>query len=415
MHILFLSDNFPPETNAPASRLYEHASHWVRLGHQVTVITCAPNFPEGRIFPGYRNRWYAVEEMHGIRVVRVKTYITANKGFLKRTLDYMSFMVAGFCAGLLQKNVHVIVATSPQFFSTVGAWLLAVVRRKPFVFELRDLWPASIVTVGAMQESMLIRWLERLELFLYRQAAAVVAVTPAFKADLIRRGIPTDKITVVLNGVDQERYQPRPKNQELASRFGVEDKFVIGYLGTHGMAHALGRVLEAAELLREHRAIVFLFVGAGAERNRLVAIAESKQLPNVRFIPSQPKQLMPNVWSLCDIALIHLKNTPVFATVIPSKLFEAMGMGLPILLASPEGEASGIVRQTGAGVVVPPEQPTLLAEAVLKLYEHPEELVSLRRASYAAAPHFSRQEQAEKMLAVLQAVVGKEVICLSRE
>jgi len=413
--MLFLSDNFPPETNAPASRLYEHASHWVRLGHQVTVITCAPNFPEGKVFAGYRNRWYAVEEMQGIRVVRVKTFITANEGFLKRTLDYMSFMMAGFCAGLLQKHVHVIVATSPQFFSTAGAWLLAVVRRKPFVFELRDLWSASIVTVGAMQESMLIRWLERLELFLYRQAAAVVSVTPAFKADLIRRGIPADKITVVLNGVDQERYKPRPKDQELASRFGVEDKFVIGYLGTHGMAHALDRVLEAAELLREHRAIVFLFVGAGAERNRLIAIAESKQLQNVRFISSQPKQLMPNVWSLCDIALIHLKNMPVFATVIPSKLFEAMGMGLPILLASPEGEASGIVRQTGAGVVVPPEQPALLAEAVLKLYEHPEELASLRRASYAAAPHFSRKEQAEKMLAVLQAVVDKAVHCLSLE
>ena len=409
MHILFLSDNFPPETNAPASRLFEHASHWVRLGHQVTVITCAPNFPEGKVFPGYRNRWYAIEEMSGIRVVRVKTYITANEGFLKRTLDYMSFMVAGFCAGLLQKDMQVIVATSPQFFAAVGAWLLALVRRKPFVFELRDLWPASIVTVGAMRESRLIRCLERLELFLYRQAAAVVSVTQAFKADLIQRGIPADKITVVLNGVDRQRYQPRPKDAALAARFGVEGKFVIGYLGTHGMAHALDRVLEAAELLREHQEIVFLFVGAGAERNKLMAIAQSKQLPNVCFIPSQPKELMPNVWSLCDIALIHLKDTPVFGTVIPSKLFEAMGMGLPILLASPEGEASRIVCQTGAGVVVPPEQPALLAEAVLKLDEHPEEVASLRRASYAAAPHFSRTEQAEKMLAVLQAVAGKEV------
>lgn len=415
MHILFLSDNFPPETNAPATRLYEHAIHWVRLGHQVTVITCAPNFPEGKVFPGYHNRWYAVEEIEGIRVVRVKTYITANQGFLKRTLDYMSFMAAGFIAGLFQKDIHVIVATSPQFFSAVGAWLLAAVRGKPFVFELRDLWPASIVTVGAMKDSLSIRLLEKLELFLYRQAAAVVALTQAFKTNLIQRGIPGDKIAVVLNGVDLERYQPCPKDRALATRFGIEGKFVIGYLGTHGMSHGLERVLETAELLRQHETIVFLFAGSGAERNKLIEMAENKRLSNVRFIPPQPKNMMPQLWSLCDVALIHLKNTPIFATVIPSKLFEAMGMGLPILLALPEGEATGIVRRTGAGIVIPPEHPSLLATVVLGLYEHPEQVEILRRASYAAAPRFSRLEQAKKMLAVLQAVAGKEENYLGQE
>ena len=327
----------------------------------------------------------------------------------------MSFMVTGFIAGLFQKDIHVIAATSPQFFSAVGAWLLAAVRRKPFVFELRDLWPASIVTVGAMKDSLPIRLLEKLELFLYRQAAAVVALTPAFKTNLIQRGISGDKIVVVLNGVDLERYKPCPKNRELIARFSLEGKFVVGYFGTHGMSHGLERVLEAAELLREHEAIVFLFAGSGAERNKLIEIAENKRLSHVLFIPHQPKNKMPQLWSLCDVALIHLKNTPIFATVIPSKLFEAMGMGLPILLALPEGEATEIVSQTGAGVVVPPEHPSLLAATVLRLYEHPEQVENLRRASYAAASRFSRVEQAEKMLAVLQAVANKKENYLTQE
>jgi len=190
MRILFLSDNFPPESNAPATRLYEHAVHWVRAGHHVTVLTCAPNFPEGKVFPEYRNRWYVVEEVDGIRVVRVKTYITANEGFLKRTLDYMSFMVTAFIVGLFQKRPDVIVATSPQLFAALGAWMLAAVRRRPFIFELRDLWPASIVAVGALQNIRIVLWLEKLELFLYRQGTSVVSVTNAFKANLTERGRP---------------------------------------------------------------------------------------------------------------------------------------------------------------------------------------------------------------------------------
>jgi len=406
MHILFLSDNFPPETNAPASRLYEHASHWVRLDHQVTVITCAPNFPQGKLFPGYKNRWYMMEYVNNIRVIRVKTYITANEGFLKRTLDYMSFMISGFFAGLFQRNIDVVIATSPQFFAAVGGWLLAAVRRKPFIFEVRDLWPASIVTVGAMQDGFAIRLLEKLELFLYRRATAIITVTHSFKADLIERGISGDKISVVLNGVDSEHYIPQPKNHELLAHYQLEGKFIVGYLGTHGLSHALDRVLEAAEILGEND-ILFLFVGDGAERRRLIQAAEQKSLTNVRFIPSQPKDLMPSWWGLCDIALICLKNTPVFSTVIPSKLFEAMGMGLPILLALPDGEAARIVREMRAGVVITPEQPVELAKTVLDLYHDPARREAMSKASRAAALQFSRAEQAEKMLAVCQIVVRK--------
>ncbi|WP_416137199.1 glycosyltransferase family 4 protein [Halomonas sp. HK25] len=409
MRILFLSDNFPPETNAPANRLYDHAVRWVRAGHEVTVVTCAPNFPEGKVFPGYRNRWHAVEEWDGIRVVRVKSYITSNEGFLKRTLDYVSFMISGFIGGLFQKRPDVIVASSPQFFAAVGGWALAAVRRKPFIFELRDLWPASIVAVGAMEESRTIRLLEKLELFLYRRARRVVAVTHAFKQDLISRGIDGNKIEVVLNGVDLARYAPMTADASLQREHGLEGKFVVGYLGTHGMAHALDKVLEAAERLRDHDSIVFLFVGAGAAKAELESRARAQGLTNVRFVARQPKEAMPGYWSLCDLALIPLRDTPVFESVIPSKMFECMAMGIPVLMSLPDGEATGILRDAGAGVCVPPEDPQAMARAIEALKDDPAQCAALRESGLKAAQAYSRDRQAEKMLAALERAAGVKV------
>lgn len=402
MRILFLTDNFPPERNAPATRVHEHACYWVKRGHEVTVVTCAPNFPEGAVFPGYRNRWHAVEEVDGIRVVRVKTFITANEGVVLRTLDYLSFMAPAFAAGLFQDRPDVVIATSPQFFSAVAGWALATVRRKPFVFELRDLWPASIAAVGAMSGRGTLRLLERLELFLYRRAAAIVPVTHAFKEDLVRRGIPAEKISVVINGVDLPRYAPRPRDPVLAQEAGLNGHFVVGYVGTHGMAHALDRVLAAAERLRSVPDIRFLFVGGGAGKAGLVEAARRRNVPNVVFLPPQPKESMPRVWSLCDVALVHLRDAPVFATVIPSKIFEAMGMGLPVLIASPRGEAGGIVEKEGAGIWVPPEDPAALAEAVLRFRNDAAYRGACAAASRAAAPAYSRERRALEMLRVIE-------------
>lgn len=404
MRILFLSDNFPPESNAPATRLYEHAIRWVRAGHDVTVITCAPNFPEGQLFAGYRNRWRQVENVDGIRVVRVKTYITANEGFVKRTLDYMSFMVMGFLMGLFERRPDVVVATSPQFFCAIGGWVLSIFKRRPFVFELRDLWPASIMAVGAMQKSLLIRILEWIEHFLYRRADAIVSVTESFRDELVKRGIPREKIHVVINGVDLERYQPCARDPGLEREFGLEGKFVAGYMGTHGMAHALAKVLEAAELLTHRDDIAFFFAGSGAERAKVESIVRERNLTNVRLIPRQPKERMPALWSVCDLSIVPLRDTPVFSTVIPSKIFESMGMGVPILMSLPEGEATEIICSTGSGVCVAPENPAAMADAITTLADDRERMDLYRKAAYVAAPGFSRDVQATRMIEILLAV-----------
>jgi glycosyltransferase involved in cell wall biosynthesis len=314
-------------------------------------------------------------------------------------------MVAGFFAGLLQVRPDVIVATSPQFFTTVGGWALSRVRRLPFVFELRDLWPASIMAIGAMRENVVLRWLEQLELFLYHSSAKVIALTEAFKRDLLARGIPADKVEVVTNGVDLTRYTPCPPDADLRKRLGLEGCFVVGYVGTHGMAQALDNVLEAAELLRDAPTIRFLFVGAGAARAALVKEAAERRLDNVIFVPAQPKERILAYWSICDLALVSLKNAPLLTTVIPSKIFEAMGMGCPVLLVAPDGEASRIVRCTDAGVVVPSGCPTALAGAVRTLCHDEVLLKRLAMNSLRAAPQFSREKQARDMLNILTAII----------
>jgi len=404
--ILFLSDNFPPETNAPASRIYEHARRWVQQGHIVTVITCAPNFPEGKVFKGYRNKWYSVKEVAGIRVVRVKTYIAANAGFLKRILDFMSFMVGSFCAGLFEKKPDIIVGTSPQFFTVVAAWLLSVFKRKPFVFEVRDLWPASIAAVGALRQGgILINFLERTELFLYRRAAAVITVSHSIKQDIVRRGIAANKVDVVTNGVDLDVYKPRARDADLDESLGFSGKFVVAYFGTMGMAHGLGAILGVAARLKGEPDVAFLLAGSGAEKDQLCQQIKRLDLGNVTMLSAQPKEKMPALWSLCDIALIHLKNQPLFKTVIPSKLFEAMAMGVPVLMAVPDGEATTIVRETGVGTVAIPEDTDSIAAAILKIRNHAAKRQEYRKACLKAAAVYSRTKQADAMMGVVSRVL----------
>lgn len=409
MHILFLTDNFPPEGNAPATRTYEHAKEWVKLGHKVTIITGAPNFPEGRVFDGYTNNWFSKETVEGIEVRRVKTYITANEGFAKRILDFMSFMVASFFAGLFIKKPDVIVGTSPQFFTAVSAWALAAVRFKPFVFELRDIWPASITAVGAMKKNFAIKMLEKLEMFLYRRATKIISVTHSFKQDLIERGVEADKIDVVLNGVDLSKYAPvKEKSASFSQTYHLQDKFVVGYVGTHGMAHSLEHIVEASKLLSDLPEVCFVFAGGGAAKPLIDKLIEEQSLSNVVSIPRQPKELMPQLWSLCDVSLISLKDTPLFETVIPSKLFESMGMGLPMLMTGPLGEASDIILESKAGVVVAPESPLEVADAVRKLYLNKIEYSEIKINSYSAAPKYDRDKLAQLMLIHLQSTVKKD-------
>ena len=406
MHILFLTDNFPPEVNAPASRTFEHCREWVRAGEQVTVITCAPNFPKGKVFPGYRNKVWQAEEMDGIRVIRVWTYITANAGFAKRILDYVSFMLSAVLAALFVRRVDIVIGTSPQFFTACAAYLTALFKRRPWIFELRDIWPESIRAVDAMQHSRVLDFLEKIELFLYRKANAIVSVTHAFKASLVARGVDADKITVVTNGVDSSRFTPREKDEALVASLGLEGKFVAGYIGTHGLAHALDSVLDAAKLLAAREGgdrIRLILLGDGARKAELQARARTEGISNVIFVDSVPKDEVVRYWSLLDASIIHLRKTELFTSVIPSKLFECMGMGIPVLHGV-LGESAEIVERTGVGLPFEPENPVALCEALERLDGDASLYAACRERGPVAARDYDRAVLAGRMLEVVREV-----------
>ncbi len=409
MHILFLTDNFPPEVNAPASRTFEHCREWVKAGHRVTVITGAPNFPKGEVFDGYESRLWQQETMSGIRVVRVWTYITANEGFAKRTLDYLSYMVTGFLASLFVRRVDVVVGTSPQFFTVCSAYVVSLVKRVPWVFELRDIWPESIRVVGAMKQGKLLDLLEKVELFLYRKASAIVSVTHEFRKSLMQRGVNADKIHVVTNGVDITRFSPREKDAELLQLLGLQGKFVAGYIGTHGLAHALDTLLDAAKALKvapDGDRFRIILLGDGANKSALRQRAQAEGLDNVFFVDSVSKDQVVRYWSLLDASIIHLKRDDLFTSVIPSKLFECMAMAIPVLHGV-EGESAGIVECEDVGLLFEPENSEALIDTLRRLADDPELLTRFKANGPVGAQRYDRSSLASEMLEILKKQAGE--------
>jgi glycosyltransferase involved in cell wall biosynthesis len=406
MRILFFSHYFPPEVNAPANRTYEHCREWVAAGHEVHVITCVPSHPFGVPFSGYRTGWYQKEERDGIVVHRVWTSLAPNKDVMRRTINYLSFVPPAVWRALRLGRFDVFIGTSPQFFCTVATWIAAFLKRTPWVFELRDLWPESIHAVGAARSYMPFKLLERLELLLYSRARSVVCVSEAFMANLAGRGVAADKLSFIPNGVDTATWTAG-KRGEGRARLGVGDReTVVSYIGTVGMAHNIGTVLDAARLMAPaHPDIRFVIIGDGAERDALVRRAREEGLHNVTFTGLVPRSEIPDYLAASDISLVTLKPSDLFKTVLPSKMFESMAAVRPIVLAV-DGEAKRLLERAGAGVAVAPGDAAALAAALERLAANPD----LRRTLGEAGARFverdfSRRIWAERYLRELDRVL----------
>ena len=399
MKILFLTDNFPPEVNAPATRTYEHCKEWVKQGEKVNVITCVPNFPQGKVYKGYRNVFYQKEIMEGIHIIRVWTYITANEGFIKRTLDYISFSVSAFIAGLFQKT-DIIIATSPQFFTALSGRALSFWKRKPWIMEVRDLWPESIKTVGAMNDNILIRYFEWQEKHCYHSAKKIVVVTDSFKRRLVERGIDSSKIDVVKNGVNRSLFVPVVKDLQLLNELGLQNKKIIGYIGTHGMAHKLDFILQCAKGMEGRNNYHFLFLGSGAEKRNLLDLKEKLDLKNVTMLDPVSKLEVKRYISILDIALINLRKSELFTTVIPSKIFENAGMEIPILMGV-NGEAREIIESYHAGVCFEPESETEFCEKLDLLLTDENLYNECKEGCKKLSLDFDRNLLANKMLQII--------------
>lgn len=397
MKLLFLTDNFPPEVNAPATRTYEHCREWVKLGVDVTIITCVPNFPKGKVFEGYKNKLFQTEIVEGIRVIRVWSYISENSGFVKRILDYVSFMISSFIVGLFIKT-DLIIATSPQFFTAISGRWLSFWKRKKWIMEVRDLWPESIKAVGVMQTNLGIRFFEVLEKKMYQKAHKIVVVTDSFKDILIEKHkISESKIEVVKNGVDTKFFAPQNKNVDLLKRIGLENKKIIGYIGTHGMAHGLDFIIRSVKNV-ENKEIHFIFLGDGARKKELIKLKDALQLNNVTMLPSVSKNEVVDYISILDVALVNLRKSDTFKHVLPSKIFEMCAMNKPILLGV-EGEAKKLIEEYNVGEVFEPENDKDFLEKIEKIVFSNKEYIN---GFNKVVNDFDRVNLANKMLSFIK-------------
>ncbi|MBL7136259.1 MAG: glycosyltransferase family 4 protein [Candidatus Marinimicrobia bacterium] len=398
-NILFLTHYFPPEVNAPANRTFEHAIRWVKDDIDVTVITNYPNHPHGKLYTGYQNQWFFTEQIQGIKVVRVKTFLTPNAGKIRRSINFLVYMVMSIWASFYIKSVNVIIATSPQFFCGIAGALISRIKCKPFILEIRDLWPDSITAVNAVRKNILIRILIRIEKWMYFSASKIITLTDSFKAHIVGYGYSECQVKTITNGIDFHRMSIEKPGLDL---FDKRDRFILSYIGTFGLAHKLEIVLRTAELLKTQQDIHFLLIGDGADRKHLETVKRNMSIDNVTILKLQPKDKIPYFLEISDAGLIMLKNNTLFKTVIPSKMFEYMAKKKPIIVSVPKGEATGIAQKYNCGLVVQPENPAELKRAILKLYHDPDLRATLGENGYSAVyQFFNRDSLARKMLELI--------------
>ena len=402
MRILFLTDNFPPEVNAPATRTYEHCREWVKNGAEVTMLTCAPNFPFGKTYENYKNKIYQTEIIDAIKVIRVWSFMAPNKGFMLRTLDFISFSFTSFLFGLFV-NTDVVMATSPQFFTALSGRALSFFKQKPYVLEIRDLWPEQILASTNMKRNLLIKYFEWEERKCYRRADLIVTVTNSYVGKITGKGINRDKLVVIKNGVDRNAFKPTKKNKYLLQKYNLRNKFIVGYIGTHGLSQNIPFIIDCIHEFNQNRQesslqVHFLFVGEGAEKEKIKQKCEELNIFNITFIDQIKKEKMTDYLSLLDVSVVPLRKSELFLSVIPSKIFELSAMNIPILLGV-DGEARALMEQYGNGIFYNPEDKESFLRQLNKLIRNdPKSLDQYKEGGKNLALEYDRQKMALKLL-----------------
>jgi glycosyltransferase involved in cell wall biosynthesis len=373
MRILILTQYFPPEIGGAPTRLQSFAAELKNLGHAVEVVTALPNYPRGRFFPGYEGAFYRRELRNGIVTHRLWVYPALGGGFA-RLLNYLSFTLTSFLGFFRCAKPDCIFVESPPIFLSMTAYIAGLFWRAPFIFNVADLWPDIVVEGGFLKPGLILNLLYALERWSYSKAAVVSVVTEGIRDTLLRKkSVRPEKLVLLPNGVDTALYSPRPADESFKRSLGLAGKKVILWAGTIGHAHGLEHVLCAAQLLESYPEIHFLFVGDGSARPHVEKLSAEMKLPNVSFRDPVPLEQLPPYFSIAEIGLSSLLNIPLYDSARPSKFFPILASGKPLVFAG-RGEAARLLEDAGAGVVVPPENPKALAEAIVQLLDNPEAL-----------------------------------------
>lgn len=413
MNILYISQYFYPEMGAPSARAYELSRYWVACGHNVTVLTSFPNYPDGSVYEGYETLIKKVlmhEEINGIKVVRVWAYPTHLRSPLRRGINYLSFFLSSSLIVPSFKNYDIVIATSPPPFLGLTGLLFSRLKGMPFIFEVRDLWPEVISAVGAApQSSIQYKIFDQIVSLLYKKSTLIVALTNSFKETIASsRGIPEDKIKVIENAVDTEFFRPFQVSSADLRTLGLQDKFIVSYIGTIGLTHGVDVVLEAAKyFITKLPNLVFLLVGDGFEKSRLMKSKEQKKLNNVIFMNRQPRSNIPILINASDVSLVLSSKAPLLQKTIFAKAFEPMACGKPIIVGA-DGETKKIVvERARAGIYFKPESPNGLIEAIIELYENPDKRRYLGdNGRTFVVTSFSRLKKAKEYLEIIEEIVG---------
>ena len=399
VHILYICQYFPPEMGAPAARAYEFSKRWVQMGHTVSVVCGIPNHPVGVVYPGYASKALHHEVIDGIDVYRTWVFVTPNARKVRRSVNYLSFGFSAAIASERIRDVDVCIATTPQFFSGVSGTFVKKLKRIPLVLEVRDLWPDAIEAVRIDANQSFLNFLRRIEKYMYATADRIVIVSPAYEDILTRKGVPSGKIHVIPNGVSADLFDRRPKDRRHFNG-QMRDKFLVAYIGTHGLAHGLETMIDAADTLKNDPGVQFILVGEGASKNDLIQYANG--LPNVLFVDRQSRETIAEMLNEIDLSLVMLRKADLFTKVIPSKMFEIMGTGKPIILGV-EGVARRIVEDAQAGVAIEPQNTQALVQAIAEFRRDASLRASCGNNAYQyVREHYNLDTLAEKYAGILQ-------------
>jgi glycosyltransferase involved in cell wall biosynthesis len=403
MKILLLTDYYPPESNAPALRCSYHAEYWAKKGHDVTVLTCAPNFPNGILFEGYKNKLMSSSVVNGVTVVRCWSFMSKNEGFVLRILDHLSSAIMFSILPIFLKRPDVVIATSPQFLTLISGYISSSLIRRPLVSEIRDMWPEGIIFLS--NKSATYKILERIELFLYRRSSKIIAVTSSFAKNIaLRAKIPDSDISISYNGCNDYFQRSEPNIRDLREKLNLEGKFVVGYAGTVGISHGLDSLVSGFKEVNPSLNAHMLIIGSGAMHSELKSLVKEKSLTNVLILDAVPKNEIDHFLSLFDVCLVSLKDVSAYDKVIPSKLFEAVAHNKPVL-AGVRGESKSIVESYGIGEVFHPENATSFVDKLGSLiFNLQNDSVFYQSGLTKVRQEFSRDRQAQVVLDCIKGI-----------
>jgi glycosyltransferase involved in cell wall biosynthesis len=404
MRILLINQAFVSPDEPGHTRHFEMAKFLQSHGHDLVIVASDSNYQTGQRTVAHKGV-FAEQNFEGVRVLRSYIYPALHRSYLWRIVSFFSFMFSSVWTALQVKDVDLVMGTSPPIFQAVSAWFVALIRRKPFLLEVRDLWPEFGVSMGVLKNPVVIasaRWLER---FLYARATHILVNSPAYKEYMIGKGVPENKVTYIPYGTDVDMFNPRVDGSSIRAELGLDDKFVVLYAGALGQANDIDTILRAAERLKDEEKIRFVIFGDGKERGRLQSEAERMKLSNLIFAGVRPKKDMPMVVASADVCLAILQDIQMFRTTYPNKVFDYMAAGRATVLVI-DGVSRELIESSYGGAYVQPGDSDLLAETILDLSKNVEivKQMGLNAREYLVE-HLDRRDKLNETLELLMKLV----------